>query len=46
MMRAAGFDELDHRPGDTSNHDVHLVLGRRARWRVLTVSYRSTPQIE
>ena len=27
-LRAAGFSHVEHQPGDTSNHDIHLFLAR------------------
>jgi SAM-dependent methyltransferase len=30
MLHAAGFGHLEHEPGDTSNHDIHLFVARLA----------------
>ena len=30
MLHATGFDHVEHHPGDSSNHDIHLFLARRA----------------
>ena len=31
MLHAAGFGNVDHEPGDTSNQDIHLFLARLER---------------
>jgi ubiquinone/menaquinone biosynthesis C-methylase UbiE len=28
MLHSAGFDEIDHEPGDASNHQIHLFVAR------------------
>ena len=28
MLHDAGFPQIEHQPGDESNHDVHLFVAR------------------